>query len=64
MEGNFSMKKIFLQVHSLLDLWSFEWSETHCDDTKQKSDICTVRKFVAPVPDLALIDNVIFSRML
>ena len=28
MEGNFSMKRIFLQVHSLLEFWSSEWSET------------------------------------
>ena len=69
MEGNFSMKRIFLQVHSLLELmelwvtWntcenefkhlSVEWSETHCKDTKKKSHTCTVRKFVAPVPILA-----------
>ncbi len=79
MEGNFSMKRIFLQVHSfvgLLELWvewntcenefkhlSVEWSETHCEDTKQKSHTCTVRKFVAPVPVLALVLNVMFSRI-
>ena len=27
---------------------SVEWSETHREDTKQKSHTCTVRKFVAP----------------
>ena len=69
MEGNFSMKRIFLQVHSfvgLMELWvewntcenefkhlSVEWSETHRENTKQKSHTRTVRKFAAPVPVLA-----------
>ena len=80
MEGNFSMKRIFLQVHSfvgLMELWvewntcenefkhlSVEWSETHREDTKQKSHTRTVRKFAAPVPVLALVHNVMFSRIL